>query len=584
MSALKRALIAIAAAGVAAGVLASAITLTSDHISNRALSVVIGLFVGSSFIGIGLYAWWRRPHQRFGALMALVGFLWYLGALQGSDNELVFTLGALLSSLHVAAFAHMVLSYPDGRLSSPGARRLVRAGYGLSLIGPLPWLLFANVSTYHCDGDGCPSSSIQVADNETLARVLDGFTTGLAIVLMAIFLTILWRRFESFGRAQRRAMVPVLWSAATLMAVFAAFLASASIGVRGLAPDLLDALALICFASTPYAFLYGLARSRVVRAGAVAELLLRIGETPDTGPLRALLAEALDDRSLQLVFWLEDKQLWVDDRGLGVELPAPGDPARAWTPVELEGKRVGAIIHEAGLVEAADAVRSVAAAAGLAMQNARLAAELRARVEELHTSRSRLIEVALAERRRLERNLHDGAQQRLVALSLTLRLAQAKLTKDPGGAEELLSGAHEELNLALAELRELARGIHPAVLSDRGLEAALEALAGRSPVPVEVEVPRARLPHPVEAAAYYVVAEALTNVVRYADASQASVSVARANGHAVVEVVDDGIGGADPARGSGLRGLADRVAALDGRLEVDSPPGVGTRVRVEFPV
>ena len=401
---------------------------------------------------------------------------------------------------------------------------------------------------------------------------------------MAIFLTILWRRFESFGRAQRRAMAPVLWSAATLMAVFAAYMASASIGVQGLATDLLDALALVCFASTPWAFLLGLARSRVVRAGAVSELLLRIGETPGTGPLRTLLADALDDRSLQLVFWLEEKELWVDDRGLPVELPAKGDPARAWTPVELEGKRVGAIIHEAGLVEAEEAVRSVAAAAGLAMQNARLAAELRARVEELHTSRSRLIEVALSERRRLERNLHDGAQQRLVALSLTLRLAQAKLADDPGGAEHLLSGAHEELNLALAELRELARGIHPAVLSDRGLEAALEALAGRSPVPVEVEVPRARLPHPVEAAAYYVVAEALTNVVRYADASQATVSVARANGHAVVEVVDDGVGGADPSRGSGLRGLADRVAALDGRLEVDSPPGVGTRVRVEFPV
>jgi signal transduction histidine kinase len=195
-----------------------------------------------------------------------------------------------------------------------------------------------------------------------------------------------------------------------------------------------------------------------------------------------------------------------------------------------------------------------------------------------------MIDVALDERRRLERNLHDGAQQRLVALSLTMRLAQARIGTDPPSAESLLAGAHEELNLAIAELRELARGIHPAVLSDRGLEAALEALAGRSPVPVAMTMPRCRLPYPVEAAAYYVVAEALTNVVRYAEASHATVSIERRNGHAIVEVADDGVGGADPSRGSGLQGLADRVAALDGRLEVDSPPGAGTTVRVEFPV
>jgi signal transduction histidine kinase len=204
--------------------------------------------------------------------------------------------------------------------------------------------------------------------------------------------------------------------------------------------------------------------------------------------------------------------------------------------------------------------------------------------EKLAASRARLVEVGDAERRRLERNLHDGAQQRLVALSLALRMATAKLHKDPAGAEKLLANAAEELAQALEELRELARGIHPAVLTDRGLAPALEALASRTPVEVEIETPPLRLPPAVEAAAYYVVSEALANVVKYANAKCVRVRVEQLDGRVVVGVEDDGVGGADPARGTGLRGLADRVAALDGRLEVQSRPGEGTAVRAEIPV
>ncbi|HEX5470050.1 MAG TPA: PAS domain-containing protein [Gaiellaceae bacterium] len=203
--------------------------------------------------------------------------------------------------------------------------------------------------------------------------------------------------------------------------------------------------------------------------------------------------------------------------------------------------------------------------------------------EELRRSRTRLIEAGDAERRRLERNLHDGAQQRLVSLSLAMRLAQAKLKTDPAEAGKLLDSASEELAQALEELRELARGIHPAILSDRGLPAALEALAGRAPLPVDISALDERLPPPVEAAAYYVVSEALTNVAKYAQASAVDVRVTRLNGRAVVEVADDGIGGADPLAGSGLRGLADRVEALDGRLHVESAPGRGTMIRAEIP-
>jgi PAS domain S-box-containing protein len=203
--------------------------------------------------------------------------------------------------------------------------------------------------------------------------------------------------------------------------------------------------------------------------------------------------------------------------------------------------------------------------------------------EVLRKSRARIVEASDVERRRLERNLHDGAQQRLVSLSLVLRLAQARVDDDAGEAERLLAQASEELSQALEELRELARGIHPAVLSDRGLHAALEALVARSPLPIDLELEDERLPEPVEAAAYYVVSEALANVTKYAEASSVAVSIARVNGRALVEIADDGVGGADPSRGSGLRGLVDRVEALDGRLVVDSEPGAGTRIRAEIP-
>jgi PAS domain S-box-containing protein len=215
----------------------------------------------------------------------------------------------------------------------------------------------------------------------------------------------------------------------------------------------------------------------------------------------------------------------------------------------------------------------------------RLNAELHARLEDLAASRARIVTAGDVERRRLERNLHDGAQQRLVAISLSLRLALAKLESDPAAARTLLADAGDELTVALDELRELARGLHPAVLADRGLGAAVEMLAGRAPVVVEIaEIPDERLPEPVEAAAYYLIAEALTNVAKYARASTARVRVAAKGTGVVVEVSDDGIGGASTAGGSGLRGLADRVAALDGTLGVDSPRGRGTRLRAEIPV
>ncbi len=257
--------------------------------------------------------------------------------------------------------------------------------------------------------------------------------------------------------------------------------------------------------------------------------------------------------------------------------PAHGPSEYENTFTNARGERLSIIWRGAPLKGESGEVEGIVAA-GLDVTEHRRAEE------EIRASRGRIVAAGDEARRRLERNLHDGAQQRLVALSLSLRLAQSRLESDPAGASELLTGAGEELAAALEELRELARGIHPAVLTDRGLDAALEGLAARAPVTVELDRVGRRLPAPIEAAAYYVVSEAVTNVVKHGRASSIRVGLEAENGTFRVEVSDDGVGGADAAAGSGLRGLFDRVSALDGRLEVESPPGEGTRVSAELPL
>jgi signal transduction histidine kinase len=273
----------------------------------------------------------------------------------------------------------------------------------------------------------------------------------------------------------------------------------------------------------------------------------------------------------------------VDETGRPVTLPEPGS-GRTSTIVEREGRRVAAIVHDASLDTSRELVEAAAAASSLAIDNERLRADLQARVEELRVSRLRIVEAGDMARRRIERNLHDGAQQQLVSLALELRMLRARLKDDPALAPKI-DELSERLATALAELRELARGIHPAILTDRGLAPAIESLADRGTVPIEARVEvEQRLPPPVEAAAYFLVAEALTNIARYAEATSASVDVHCEHGELVVQVADDGVGGVDPEAGSGLRGLDDRVAAVGGTLEIDSPVGGGTRRCARIPL
>jgi signal transduction histidine kinase len=547
----------------------------------RGLLAVLGLLVGWGFVGAGLFAWSRDPDNRVGMLMAATGFAWLLSLVGASDIPLLFSFGEVIGSLYFATAAHMLLAAPDGRVHSLFERRLVAAIYGLTLL-VLPLFLFTDPEAAF-DCDNCPDNVLLIRSNETLVDVFGAALDASALVLIAVVLIILIGRYRRAVGPVRRLYGPLYLAGIALMV---ALLATLAVGVAARDSDVSNFAwvgAMLPLALMPFIFLAAFIRARMLQGGAVGELISRLGEAPRPGELRDALADALSDPSLELVYWLPESGRFVDGSGRAYTLPRLGS-GRAVAPVEREGETIAAIVYDASLTGARDHVRAVGAAAALALENERLDAELRAKLEELRASRERMLRVGLEERRRLERNLHDGAQQRLVSLALNLKVARSQLRQDPASAEALLVGAGQELDSALEELRELARGLHPALLSERGLRTAIETLARRAPVTVELgPVPTERLPEAVELATYFVVSEALTNVAKYADASRASVSVERYNGRVVVAVADDGVGGADPARGTGLRGLADRIAVLEGRLEVESKPGSGTTVKASIP-
>jgi signal transduction histidine kinase len=535
--------------------------------------------IGWGFIGAGLFAWGRRPENSIGSLMVATGFAWFVAGLGATDVPLLFSVGTLFGSIWVVTTMHTLLAAPHGTLSR-GDRRIVAAGYGLVTVGVLPLFLFFDPAT---ECDNCPENVFLIKRSDTAVDIAGTAINLIGVVLVVLVLRSLVRRWRAATRAERRLYAPMYGAGVALMLALIGQLILQSAGATGNANDVIGLIAMVPFALVPYLFLGSFLRARLVQGGAVSNLMTRLADAPRAGQLRDALADALEDPSLELVYWLPERRRFVDFRGRDYELPED-DARRAVARIDSDGECIAAIVHDATLPEVREHAAAVGAVAGLALANERLDAELRAKVDELRRSRERMLRIGLEERRRLERDLHDGAQQRLVSMALSIRMARARLNEDPLAADQLLAAAGEELNSALEELRELARGIHPAVLTDRGLGTALETLANRAPVPVELaELPDERLPEAVELAAYFVVAEALTNVAKYAQASHATVEIARENGRLSVEVADDGVGGADPEIGTGLRGLADRLAVLEGRLEIDSEQGRGTTIRAQIP-
>ncbi|HET8949037.1 MAG TPA: histidine kinase [Solirubrobacteraceae bacterium] len=528
------------------------------------------LVMGATFVLAGVIAWRCRPGNRTGPIMALYGSTVLAGYfMQKSGTPLVITLGLLIADASAAVFVWLLLAFPSGRLSSRADWLIL--GPVLFVFGPLEvlWLAFLDY----------PDNVLLITPDAGMADAVDWVQRSILAVTDTALVVILVRRWVRASPPMRRLLAPVLVGAACLTVGTFALLWDKIAGAR---TELIAWIIAITFLALPLALLANLLRMRLARS-AVGGLIVDLRRDGEPSHLQTALRRALGDPSLTIAFWLPEYDTYADLSGNELTLPEEG-PGVAITVLERgDGSRVAALIHDPSLAQQGDLLREVAAVAAMAVENARLQAELRANLDELRGSRARVIEAADSERRRLERDLHDGAQQRLVTLAISLTMLENRLAGDPE-TRALVAEAKREAADSLQELRDLAHGIHPAVLTSHGLTVALESLAANVPLPVglDVELPE-RLPPATEVAAYYLICEGLANTIKHAHARTASVAVHRDDGFVVVEVDDDGVGGADTAGGSGLRGLADRVEALDGSLQVSSPTGEGTHLRAEIP-
>jgi signal transduction histidine kinase len=523
--------------------------LGAEWLARSGQSVAAGavdLTVGWTLIACGLIGWSRRPQSRVGPLIAVSGFTWFLGTLAGSDVGTIATLGVVFLTLHRGPLFHAIIGYPSGRTSDRVDAFVVVVGYAYAATAPL-------------------------ARNNVVT-----------VVVVSLVLVTTIRRYALAAGPERRARLTAMIAAAAV----ALPLAGGSVErLMGAGPNVERAVlwgyeaALILIA---VGFLVDLLRGRWAQA-AVTRLVVELGEDSETGTLQARLAHALGDRSLTIAYWLPETNSYVDEQGAPVELPVVGS-GRSVTVIEQGGERIGALVHQAAVLDDAGLVDAVASAARVALSNVRLRAEVRRQVEDLDASRRRILEAGDAQRHRVEHELRVGVGQRLeeVRELLDLAVREVRSAPDRPGATGL-ENAERELRETQVEVQELAAGIHPSLLTERGLGPALSSLAERAPCPVRLVAPPRRLPAVIETTVYFVCSEALTNVAKYARASRVDVEVRAEEEMVTILIADDGVGGANPWAGSGLRGVADRIEALGGTLLVESPAGGGTRLRAEIP-
>ena len=486
------------------------------------------LAVGWTLIACGLVGWSRRPESRSGALMAATGFAWF-AANFGGEQALY---------LHRGPLVHLVLSYPYGRLGGSLERAVVAIAYATAAI-PAVW------------------------EGETAA-----------FVLSAVIVVVALRGYVKAVGRERRTRLAALWATGFLAAVL---VTTAGLRLAFTSQDANEATLLLYEASLCVlagALLAGLMRDPWARAE-ITDLVVDLGEAR-SGTLRDALADAVGDPTLEVGYRVGDG--YVDAQGRPLALPSSPSSRRV-TPVERDGEAIAVLVHDPAVLDDPGLSDALATAARLAASNARLQADVRAQLAELHASRRRLVHAGDEERRRLERRLHETIQRRLTELARELESGGT----NPARARRI-RGAEEQLASALDELQDLAAGLNPGGLSHRSLADALASLVSRSPVPVDLTVPNMGLPEQIATAAYFVCSEALANALKYASASRVAMWVSEGAGRLYVEVRDDGVGGAVIGGGTGLRGLADRVEALGGTISLQSPPGAGTRLAVELPL
>jgi signal transduction histidine kinase/uncharacterized membrane protein (UPF0136 family) len=544
-------------------------------------SPLVDILPGAAFILAGLIE--LRPRTRVGLLMLGVG----VGLLLGGEGlrqmlarsippQVLFAVVVIASGVWPVVLLHLLLAFPRGALASRLDRFVVRFFYVA-----LPLTGLVGVAIMEVE----PTLGI---DNPLLFEVVAGAAQAVYVAFLLVGTGLVIRRWLLGGRARRRSMSPLVLAMVPYVAVILVSLGGMvqyqiwripAIYIGGLL--LASPLALV---AVPVGVGIGLLRSGLDMSS-VGDLVVKLSGGLVPEKLQPALAQALHDPSLQVVYWLPTQEWYADLEGGRVELPT-ADSERAATVLDDPDGPVAALIYDSSLLHEGQLAETAAAAVRMALENARLQVQLRAQLEEVRESRARLVEAADSERQRVERNLHDGAQQQLVTLLLSMQATKAEaLRRSDKATARLIDANIAELKHALDELRELAHGIHPTILTQAGLLPAIRSLTDRCPIPVEVkgELGDDRMAPPLEAALYFVVAESVTNAVKHSKGQRMSIALDRRPGWAAVEVSDDGVGGADLSHGSGLRGLTDRIAAVGGRLEVKTAPGKGTIVHAEVP-
>jgi signal transduction histidine kinase len=557
-----------------------AATPLTTYAGESSRAYVADLCAGLALLGVGLAALTERRMRRIGLLALATGVVWFAPDWDGWDAgpALVRSLGALPMPLFVAFVFHLVVAFPSGRLPSRFARGAVVAGYLATGSMSVGRALFRDPFLDPYCWRNCIDNSLLVSAHPGLARTLDSVWLGSALALGVLLVAICGWRLMTGTPSARRSLWPVLVPGLLAGAAEAAY-AVALLSAPLEDPSRAD-FSWIFLARSSSAVLLAagiawiLLRVRRQRA-AVSRLATELGDAPRPGTLRAVLAAALRDPGLEVAYWLPDSRRFVDSSGKPMEAPVRGE-GRAVTPIVRDGRAVAAVVHDAALSDEPGVEQEIGAAARLAVENERLQAEVLAQLEDLRASRARIVETGDAERRRLERDLHDGAQQRLLALSYELRLARAGAEADgDSGLARAVASAADEAEAALKELRELAHGIHPAILTEAGLAPALETLAEEAPLPVELgDVSQRRHPPAIETTTYVTVAEAILDAAGRG-AGFVSVEVVDEGARLAVTVKDDGA-----PRSSRLVHLEDRVGALGGSLEV-APSGLRAEIPCE---
>jgi signal transduction histidine kinase len=523
--------------------------------------------LGLLYLAAGLVAWWRRPSNRMGALLCAGGLAWIAAGLYNVSQGPLVAVGLMSATLGLAIVVHLLHAFPSGRLRGRWSIATVATGYAVCIVLQAPLYLFS-------------PGPLELTDRADLARAGQWVQDGVGALVMIATAVILAQRLAGLGRAQRRVVGPLY--AYGILAVLLVPVSAQLPWLFPFGPLTVFEVQIAAVAGVAVAFVLAMLLGGFARTVELQELGAWLGSRDDEQPtLQAALADALGDPSLTLAFWIEDTGTYADAAGREVRLPAAGDQ-RAAVEVELRGERIGAIEYDGGLLPDPGLVRSAGRIVALAVERERLTAALRASDQRLRASRARIAQAADQERRRIARDLHDGLQTRLVVLAIRADSVRAKAR---GDARAEAAELHAGLQSAIVALRELVHGVMPAALSEGGLYGAVRELAEQVPLPTRLELDQAgpTLSPPTETAGYFLVSEAVTNAVKHSHAHELQLRIARSDARLRIEVADDGVGGASQDAGGGLRGIADRIEALDGRVWLESPAGGGTRLVAELP-